>query len=92
MKTYNQIKEERDNNPIDLITGETLNSKRKTAIGLRLNSDLLEKVDRYALNMGVNRTAAISVILSMYFESKESIEVLNNITNLVRKEENIENV
>ena len=92
MKTYNQIKEERDNNPIDLITGETLNSKRKTAIGLRLNSDLLEKVDRYALNMGVNRTAAISVILSMYFESKESIEVLNNITNLVRKEEKLENV
>lgn len=92
MKTYEKIKEERDNNPIDLITGESLNSKRKTAIGLRLNSDLLEKVDRYALDMGVNRTAAISVILSMYFESKESIKVLNNISNIIRKEETLENV
>lgn len=92
MKTYEKIKEERDNNPIDLITGETLLSKRKTAIGLRLNTDLLEKVDRYALDMGVNRTAAISVILSMYFESKENIKVLNNISNIIRKEETLENV
>lgn len=64
----------------------------KQAIGLRLNNDLLEKVDRYALDMGVNRTAAISVILSMYFESKENIQALNNITNLIRKEETLENV
>ena len=92
MKTYEKIKEERDNNPVDLITGETLLSKRKTAIGLRLNTDLLEKVDRYALDMGVNRTAAISVILSMYFESKENIKVLNNISNIIRKEETLENV
>ena len=64
----------------------------KTAIGLRLNKDILEKVDAYAITLGVNRTAAISCILGMYFENKENMQTLNNITNLIRKEEILENV
>lgn len=65
---------------------------KKITISMRLNENIIEKVDGFADEMGLTRTGAISSILAMYFNSQESIKVLNNISNLIRKEENVENV
>ena len=48
-----------------------------------MSENLVKKIDEYAENMGINRTAAISCILSMYFEGKDNIESLNNIAALI---------
>lgn len=65
---------------------------KKLTVSIRLNENIIEKVDGVADEMGLTRTGAISCILAMYFNSQESMKVLNNISNLVRKEENVENV
>ena len=71
---------------------EKMRENDKIAVSMRLKKSIIEKVDGVADEMGLTRTAAISCILSMYFNSQESIKVLDNISNLIRKEENIENV
>lgn len=58
----------------------------KIPVGFRMNENLVRKVDEYAEAMGINRSSAICCILSMYFESKENIEVLQNIAALVKQE------
>lgn len=55
----------------------------KISVGFRMSENLVKKIDEYAENMGINRTAAISCILSMYFEGKDNIESLNNIATLI---------
>lgn len=64
------------------------NESKKTSVGFRMNSELVEKVDGYAEKMGITRSAAISCIIALYFESKESIEVLGKISDLVRTDGN----
>lgn len=71
---------------------EKMRENDKIAVSMRLKKSIIEKVDGVADEMGLTRTGAISCILSMYFNSQESIKVLDNISNLIRKEENVENV
>ena len=40
----------------------------KIPVGFRMNENLVRKIDEYAEAMGINRSAAISCILSMYLE------------------------
>lgn len=55
-------------------------------INLNLDSDLLAKIDSFAEELHINRTACISVILSQYFTSKETLNTMNKMIDIYDKE------
>lgn len=54
-------------------------------IALNLDEELLKKVEAYANSIHVNRTAAISVILSMYLDALTATQNAATLTEEIRK-------
>lgn len=55
-------------------------------INLNLDIDLLAKIDSFAEELHINRTSCISVILSQYFTSKETLNTMNKMIDIYDKE------
>jgi hypothetical protein len=51
---------------------------------MNLDIDLLEKVDAYAESLHVNRTAAVSVLLSMALQGIRSLDTLDELTKTLK--------
>jgi metal-responsive CopG/Arc/MetJ family transcriptional regulator len=48
-------------------------------LSINLPSSLLDKLDSYADELNVNRTAALSVALSTFFKEQETMHVLKEL-------------
>lgn len=69
------------------ILGEKLNMKKETTrINMNLSDELLAKVDNFAAENCVNRSAAINVIISTYFRQNDAMEAMTKAIALMEKE------
>lgn len=55
-------------------------------VNMNLSEELLEKVDSYAELMGINRSAAISVLISTQLQQQDALVVLKSVSDIVEKE------
>lgn len=55
-------------------------------ININLSEELCHKIDKYASNMGINRTSAISVLLSTQIQQQETLGTLKGFMDLVEEE------
>lgn len=56
-----------------------------TRVNFNLNNDLITKVDDFAAENGINRTAAFSVIISTYFRQDDAIKTIQDAMTLVKQ-------
>lgn len=49
-------------------------------LNINLPIDLVDKIDQYAGKLNLNRTSAITVLLSLGLQGTEGMEALKNIT------------
>lgn len=61
-------------------------------INLNLDEDLLFQLDGYANQMHVTRSAAISVLLSQFFQGQKTIQTMGSLLSLYNDEKNKGNV
>lgn len=57
---------------------------------ISLSDDLMDKIDKRAEEMGLNRSAFITVAVNNYFLQEESIRIANEIPIFLQKLEEIE--
>lgn len=55
-------------------------------ISLRLNEELLEKIDAYASKMSVTRSAAITFIVGSHLQGLEAMEAMQGIKEIYDNE------
>lgn len=55
-------------------------------VGFQLEPELVEKVDQYAAVMHINRTAAVSIIISQYLQQQDIAKSLVTITREMEKQ------
>lgn len=55
-------------------------------INMNLTEDLLEKIDAYADVMGINRSAAISVLVSTQLQQQEALGTMKSLVDIVGRE------
>lgn len=55
-------------------------------VNMNLSEDLIEKIDLYAEKMGINRSAAISVLISTQLQQYETIGLLKTFADVVETE------
>lgn len=60
--------------------------KETTRINMNLSDELLAKVDNFAAENCVNRSAAINVIISTYFRQNDAMEAMTKAIALMEKE------
>lgn len=58
----------------------------KTRVNLNFPIETLKRVDEYAENMSINRTAAIMVLLNMALDSKKAMNDLSELLEIAKKE------
>lgn len=57
-----------------------------TRININFDDELLQKVDDYAKKLGINRTAAISVLCGAQLEQKDALSVMYQLLLEMNKE------
>lgn len=62
-------------------------SKSITRVTVNLNSELVEKVDKYAEDMNINRTSAVAVLLSQAINEQKAISDMSELLKLVQAEQ-----
>lgn len=62
-------------------------SKSITRVTVNLNSELVEKVDKYAEDMNINRTSAVAVLLSQAINEQKVISDMSELLKLVQAEQ-----
>lgn len=60
-------------------------NKSVTRVNINLNTDLVNKIDNFASENGINRTSAVSVIISTYFRQDEAIKAIEKATSLINQ-------
>lgn len=55
-------------------------------INMNLSDTLVKKIDSYAKDMGINRSAAISVLLSTQLQQQEALGTMKSLVEFVDKE------
>ena len=63
-------------------------SKEIARVNLNLTKELVEKVDQYADEMNINRTSAISVLLSQALNTQKAMNDLSELLKLVQEQAN----
>lgn len=56
-------------------------------VNMNLSEDLIEKIDSYAEIMGINRSAAISVLVSTQLQQQEALGTMKSLVEFVDKEQ-----
>lgn len=56
-------------------------------INLNMSDELIEKIDAYAKELGINRTSAISVLCATQLKQNETIDVIRKASEIVDKSE-----
>lgn len=54
-----------------------------TRVNFNINNDVLKRVDDFAAQNGINRTAAFSVIISTYFRQDDAIKAIENASSII---------
>lgn len=54
-------------------------------ISFNISRELLKKIDDYANSLHINRTSAMSVLMSQALEQRDAVNVMNNMPNLLAK-------
>lgn len=62
-------------------------AKDITRVTVNLNSELVNQVDKYAEDMNINRTAAVSVLLSQAVNSQKAMSDLGELLTMVKAEQ-----
>lgn len=62
----------------------------KTRINLYFDDEILKNVDNEAKQMGVSRTAAISMIVSQYLQQKKTVDVASNMMDIIKSNTNLD--
>lgn len=55
-------------------------------LNINISEELCNKIDAYALSMGINRTSAISVLLSTQIQQQETLGTLKGFIDFVEEE------
>lgn len=58
-----------------------------TRVTVNLNSELVKHVDAYGERMGINRTSAVSVLLTQALNEQKAVNDLSELLELVRSGE-----
>lgn len=56
-------------------------------LNLNLDEDLIASIDDYASSMHVNRSAAISMLLSQYFLGQKTMATLGDLVEVYKEEQ-----
>lgn len=56
----------------------------KTRINLYFDDEILKKVDNEAKQMGVSRTAVISMVVAQYLQQKKTLDVASNMMDMIK--------
>lgn len=56
-------------------------------VNMNLSEDLIEKIDAYAEIMGINRSSAISVLVSTQLQQQEALGTMKSLVEFVDKEQ-----
>lgn len=56
-------------------------------INMNLSDDLVKKIDSYAKDMGINRSAAISVLISTQLQQQDALGTIKSLVEIVDKEQ-----
>lgn len=56
-----------------------------TRINLNLNSQILERVDKDAQEMGITRTALISIMIKNYYDGRDVFSTLKQFVELQKE-------
>ena len=59
-----------------------------TRMTVSLPTELVKRVDDYAENMGIKRTSATAVLLTMALDSQKAMTDLGELLKLVQEEQN----
>jgi len=58
----------------------------------RLNTnmpiELIERIDAYALSMGINRTSAINSLVAQSLETKQAVNTLDEFMKMIKSQKN----
>lgn len=57
-----------------------------TRLHMNLDTELLARLDSYAEQLHINRSAAMAVILSTYFQQQDTMAMLGKLTDIYGKE------
>lgn len=57
-----------------------------TRLNMNVDSELIARLDSYAEQLHINRTAALSVVLSTFFQQQDAMKVLGRLTDIYDKE------
>lgn len=55
-------------------------------VNLNFDDELLDKIDKYAKKLGVNRSATISMLCSEYLDQKEALITLQALSKMQQSE------
>lgn len=58
-------------------------------ISINIGTNVLDKVDQYANEMGVNRSAAITFLCNQYFQGIEAMATLKDTTKMVEEHKEV---
>lgn len=61
-----------------------MSKTEKTRINLNLSDDILDKVDKFALDNGINRSSAVAVIITQYFRQDEAMKNITLLTQMLQ--------
>lgn len=62
-----------------------MKTKEVTRVNINLSTDLVNKVDNFASENGINRTSAVSVIISTYFRQEEAVKAIKEATEIMQQ-------
>lgn len=62
-------------------------SKEITRVTFNLPSSLVDQVDAYGESMHINRTSAVSVLLSMALNSQKAMSDMSDLLKLLQEEQ-----
>lgn len=57
-----------------------------TRLNMNIDSDLIARLDSYAEQLHINRSAAMSVVLSTFFQQQDTMKMLGKLTDIYDKE------
>ncbi|MDT4377340.1 hypothetical protein RO787_28930 [Blautia coccoides] len=57
-------------------------------ISMNISEELLSKIDVYAKSMGINRSSAISVLVSTQLQQQDALGTMKSLVEIVDKEQN----
>lgn len=58
-------------------------------ISINIGTNVLDKIDQYANEMGVNRSAAITFLCNQYFQGIEAMTTLKDTTKMVEEQKGV---